>query len=148
MCIRDRVGGIPDTNRSDALGGDGSNYGISDSTNNKQTSSSSNTLQQQQMQQQQQSNQMNYGGMANMNNMAPYSAYAQQYTYPGMMPHTYNHMPNYMPYNTYNNGMYPYQQPPQQQQQQQRGSGKAPPPGYAGSGSNSGGSNKQQQQHL
>jgi hypothetical protein len=90
---------------------------------------------------------MNYGGMANMNNMAPYSAYAQQYTYPGMMPHTYNHMPNYMPYNTYNNGMYPYQQPPQQQQQQQRGSGKAPPPGYAGSGSNSGGSNKQQQQH-
>ena len=82
---------------------------------------------------------MNYGGMANMNNMAPYNTYPQQYTYPGMMPHAYN-MGYNMPYNTYSNGMgYPYQQPPQQQQQQ-RG-GKAPPPGYAGG-------NKQQQHNV
>ena len=138
-------GGIPDANRSDALGGENNNYGISDSTNkqnssfnNNNNNNNNNNIQQQQMQQQQQPNQMNYGGMANMNNMAPYNTYGAQYAYPGMMPHTYN-MPNYMPYNAYSNGMYPYQQP-LQQQQQQRGS-KAPPPGYAGGG------NKQHHQH-
>lgn len=75
-------GGIPDANRSDGLGGENNNYGISDSTNKQNSSSNNNNMQQQQMQQQQQPNQMNYGGMANMNNMAPYNTYGAQYAYP------------------------------------------------------------------